>query len=408
MIEVIGEIKKLLEDNNIEFWLDCGALLHLYRDKTMDRDDIDFCLMMSEYDKTLALVKELIKTPDICKLRVIWDKEISIRYKEIQFDFIFCEIKEEILYIYSYRKNAEDTKATCWNIEWRAKYPAEVYFPLKEIVYNDLIFKVPNQIEKKLEIHYGQDWRIPKNCSGWEYEMSLNKDENYKPIAVCITTFLRDEIIKKCLPSYDRFNLKIYLIDQGNRANEKEKFYDIYRNKGHIIEYSDFDIGLSAARNIILSKIIEPLVIISEDDIELLSNPYNLISYFDKDKNLGIIGGLPITQPSGKQERYNYELDFNNGILHYKKSQKLDIVENFFIARRKLFDDVKYDDKLKICEHTDFFLQLKQLNKWNIIQTDDLKGNHYPIRTSDYNKYRSRGEYEIQFKNKWGIKNVRK
>jgi hypothetical protein len=400
LFQKIKFITNILDLRNINYWVDCGTLLHLYRDHKLSFDDIDFGLMLSEYDKVVSLIKSQ-ELRYYIRIRRIWEKEISFVYKGVQFDFIFCTEDENKLYMYSYKKNNDEN----WNWEWRAVYPKEVYLPLNTITYGTLTFKCPGNIEKKLALHYGEDWKIPKSVPGdcWTYDLNPIKDLNYNPIAVVMVTFLRDDMMMKIIPSYLKYPLKLYLIDQNNIVNpKKEKLYAELRNKGHWIYNSDFDIGLSKARNIALDHVEEPIILLTEDDIELTSNPYNLLYYFDN-LDVGIVGGLPIRKPENIEERYNYELEIKDKILYYNRTGKFDIVENFFLGRNKVFKDVRYDNRLKLAEHTDFFLQLKQLDKWIINRTDNLTGNHYPIRTPEYNKYRTRKEFEDILKQKWNI-----
>jgi hypothetical protein len=97
-------------------------------------------------------------------------------------------------------------------------------------------------------------------------------------------------------------------------------------------------------------------------------------------------------------------MEIKDNKLYYRRTNKFDIVENFFLAQTKVFKDVRYDDNLKLAEHTDFFLQLKKLNKWKIDRTEELIGNHYPIRSSDYAFYRNRGNiYAEVMKRKWNV-----
>jgi len=401
MLNNIKFIKKQLEDNDIKFWIDCGELLHIYRDKKLEKDDVDFGLMLSEYDKVFNLIKILEQKKEISIWR-IWDKEISIHRNGIKFDFIFCTEDENHLYMYSYRKNPFD-KSGEWNWEWRGIYPKDAYFPLSKITIEGLTFKCPGNIEKKLETCYGTDWKTPKNVPEWTYDLSPHRDLSYHPIAICMTTFIRDDMMMKIIPSYLKYPLKLYLIDQGYRTEKKDIYYTELKKQGHWIEYSDFDIGLSKARNIILDNITEPFVLMTEDDMELTTNPYSILGYFS-DLSLGMVGGLTIRQPEGIKEKYAYELEIKDKILYYKITGKYDIIDNFFVSRRKVFDDVQYDENLKLAEHTDFFLQLKNLNKWTVTTTDLLTGNHYAIRPKIYQQYRLRAlEYAKIMRKKWNI-----
>jgi len=395
----------LLEENNVKYVIFAGTLLGAVRNNNfMDHDtDTDIAIPVEEMDK----VKNIIESSK-WKIFGKWRRELSVKEQMggnlyYKIDIFFIEEDDKNSYLYAYRYN-QDTKK--WDIEWRMNFPKGIFINRLRYKIRNIDIYIPNQYEEILEYEYGTNWKIPDEK--WNDINAPCRDKCYYPIAVVMTTFLRDDIMLKCLPSYDKYPLRIYLLDQGTSTPNKEKFYNIYRKKDHIIEYSDFDIGLSAARNKLLDKVKEPYILLTEDDIELITDPIKLTYKLLENDNLGIIGGMPITMPSGKEEHYEFELELKDKILYYKKTGKYDIVENFFVAKREVFDDIRYDENLKLCEHSDFFIRLKQLNKWTVDRTDELRGYHYPMRTEEYKKYRGRGEFEKMFKQKWGIKDIKR
>ena len=398
------EIKEHLDKAGIEFWLEGGSLLFPYREEgALDLADVDLGVMLTDYDKILNLMKEL-NIKNIINISHIWDKEISIFLNGIKIDFIFCTIENDKVYTYAYRQNPDNNMK--WNLEFRMAYPKEIYLPLSKLNIKGIEFNTPFNVLEKLSLIYG-DWKTPvaTEGGGWNYDQCLNKDLSYHPIAICMTTFLRDDSLMKMLPSYLKYPVKLYILDQGNHSAQKDDLYENLRQKGHWIQYADFDCGLSRARNIILKEVKEPYVIITEDDLELLTNPYQLLSYFN-DKKLGILGGLTINAQQRTEEHYEYRMELKDGVLRYIKADTYDIVQNFFIARTTLFKDVQYDEVLKLAEHTDFFLQLQKLNKWNVSYTRNFKGNHYCLRNFKYSEYRSRQEFGDIMHKKWNIREV--
>lgn len=226
-------------------------------------------------------------------------------------------------------------------------------------------------------------------------------------IAVIVTTIKKDKIMMKCLPSFDKCNLTIYLLDQGEATIQKQELYDLLGNKGHHIYCIKKDIGLSAARNFLIDKVTEPYIMIADDDIELISNPLDFLYYFSNPQ-LGILGGCLIAMGKHKEQHYEYAIEIKNRMLYLKKSDKLDLVLNFFIARKELFNDIRWDKELGMVEHTDFFLRLKQLNKWLIMYDKNLLGYHYSyeLRPKEFSAFRSLKfqKYMQIFHRKWNIK----
>ncbi len=402
MIHKIKTIKKILEEANVTWWMDCGSLIHLYRDGYIEKDDVDFGVLIEDFDKLLSTLE---KNRHLFEMIHVRNKEISIRYLGVKFDFLMYEPHGNDIYLYAYKQNPFCSNK--WNWEWRAKFPIDVFLPVKQMTLLGEEFNVPNDIDKRLTLQYG-NWRIPVNVPAWTSDMNLALDKQYNPIAIVMTTFLRDEALFKVLPSYLQYPVKLYLLDQGLKTPEKDKLYNELREKGHYIEYSEFDIGLAAARNKLIEHVEEEYVLLTEDDIELKSNPYSLLNYFTNN-NLGVLGGLLIRQPENTEQHYEYELEIQNNELIYKKSDKINIVLNFALIKRKLFNDVKYDNRLKLVEHTDFYLNLKQINKWSVNYTRNLLGWHYHEKPESYMIYRERGNDYIKiFKKKWNINKITK
>lgn len=402
MINKLAYIQSLLIEANVVYWFDCGNLLKWYRDKEIDKSDIDFGVLLNNYSRIQDVLEKYKSNFEMIHYR---DKEISLRYLGTKFDFICYAEKDDKISLYAYKQNPYCNNK--WNYEWKATFPKDVYFPLKKLEVEHLTMPVPNNIEERLALQYGRDWQTPKNIPCWTYELNESKDVNYKPIAVIMTTIARDEILLKVLPSYLQYPVKLYLLDQGEETEIKNKYYDELRQQGHFIEYSHDDVGLSGARNYLLSKIEdEEYVFLTEDDVELQTNPYSLLNDFINN-NLGILGGLLIRKPSDTEQHYEYELSLENKILEYKKSSNIDIVLNFFLAKAKVFKDIQWDDNLCLCEHTDFFYRLKQLNKWKVGYTRKLVGWHHAIKPETYKQLRGRAiQYLDIFMQKWGIDKI--
>lgn len=403
MINKLAYIQSLLIEANVTYWLDCGALLHWYRDKEIDKSDIDFGVLLKDYSKIQEVIEKYKYNFEMIHYR---DKEISLRYLGTKFDFICYAEKDDKISLYAYKQNPYANQK--WNWEWKATFPKNVYFPLNTMEVEHLTMPVPNNIEERLALQYGRDWKTPKNIPCWTYDLNESKDTNYKPIAVLMTTIARDEILFKILPSYLEYPIKLYLLDQGEETEIKNKYYDELRQQGHYIEYSHAEIGLSGARNYLLSKIDdEEYVFLTEDDIELQTNPYSLLNDFTNN-NLGILGGLLIRKPSDSEQHYEYELKLKNNILEYKKSTEIDIVLNFFLAKAKLFKDIQWDENLFLCEHSDFFYRLKKLNKWKVGYTRKLIGWHHNYKPYNYMLLRNKANdiYLDMFMKKWGINKI--
>ena len=168
MLKATQEIINLFRGANITCWLECGGLLRFYRDNALD-DDIDLGFFSEDFDRVLTF---LSKHPEIgfCKK---WKKEIVLNYNGFQVDLFFFDIDDKHIYFYSYYSD-EKSKGK-QNVERRFKFPKEVYLPLKEYTFkNGITTLIPNDIEKRLELFYG-DWKTPRKIWGWWEVPALDK-----------------------------------------------------------------------------------------------------------------------------------------------------------------------------------------------------------------------------------------
>ena len=200
---------------------------------------------------------------------------------------------------------------------------------------------------------------------------------------------------------------------------------------GHQIYRLPFNCGLSYARNFLVKQSNEPYLMIIDDDFEFTekTNLTYFLSILNHRKENGLVGGDIENRPS-----YHANLVFeklnNNLYLHrikclneeqilnpYRsclaKDSKIkyyytDIVLNFFVAKREVLEDLLFDENLKLCEHSDFFLRLKKQNKWKVCYYPETTCNHIKIKNSEgYNKFRQNNNYLQMFLDKWELNNIR-
>lgn len=241
-------------------------------------------------------------------------------------------------------------------------------------------------------------------------------------ITILIKTFLRKKSLFRLLKSIENSysDIPIVIVDDGDK-----NLTDELTNKFNlIIKYFKlpFDSGLSYGRNYGLSKITTKYFLLLDDDF-VFTKETDISKMIDvmKKTNANIVGG-------GIRNYYNfYEgtlmtrlknfvkfiLLKNKGIHNYygnilEVSDKLiveyfninnfheylvtDICLNFFLGDvKKIKDAGGWNNKLKIGEHTDFFIRMKE-NNIKVVTTNLTICNHYPIKTKEYQKYRDRTE----------------
>lgn len=222
-LDILKKVKGICIKNNFKYWLDSGTLLGAYRHRGFIPwdDDIDLCMLREEYDKILPLLKEEFKNDDKFFVRERDKKEnnfqIRIRYKEknigldiFPVDFYLksklsdkekkevtnkikiatnllnkkYSIKREL----SYRKIQEAKKyllkiqkeivlnnqtpscekpALFFGIDFPSDakeliFEYDVVFPLKEMVFENETYFVPNNVEVYLKNFYTNYMEYPQ------------------------------------------------------------------------------------------------------------------------------------------------------------------------------------------------------------------------------------------------------
>ena len=230
----------------------------------------------------------------------------------------------------------------------------------------------------------------------------LNKSDK---IAILITSFMRDDLLVRCLRSITRkkhWNKYYYILVgyQGVPSDRlKSRFlrYEL-RHIGKLFELP-FDCGLSYSRNFLVQKATERGIkycVLAADSLHF-NDKYNFLpalTHLESNPDYGIVG-FPVDESKGEwfgslelvPKKWflikPVPLDWQDGFL------KVDIVKNFFIAKTKCLLDNPWDNELKLSEHESAFYELKK-TKWQVFLNRDLSVTHMIERNDLYNKYRNR------------------
>jgi len=268
---------------------------------------------------------------------------------------------------------------------------------------------------------------IEKIKESLKSKIKIRKRKSRKDmIAVCIKTFMREEnffravdMVEKNFPYPHRF----YIADDGNVSEEKEQLYRKLENSGHKIIRLPFNSGLSVGRNALIKEAAEDYVLIMDDDIGIKSPETikNMRRVLDSKSDIGIVAGVlkhEITDRPFGNGNYSRGIDLiiKDNILHRyttrNSTQSIDGIRyvqsdqviNFFLAKREVFNSVKWDSNIKIgWEHMDFFLSLKK-TPWKAVICLDAEAMHFhPLpHDFDYQYYRRSGAPNY-FLNKHGF-----
>ena len=249
---------------------------------------------------------------------------------------------------------------------------------------------------------------------------------------IIIKTFERFQCIKRLVATV----LKVYpnaciLIGDDSQTSCKRYFEKHFPNANLKVFELPKDCGLSYGRNYLLDHVETKYFILCDDDF-MFDDMTDLESGLQllNQNQLDIIGGYfrnyscirkvsdnfkVLVQEIFHLERlYNYigsiVLDENNRILYaeyitneFPDFTLTDITHNFFIGRTKIIRETnRWDDELKVHEHTAFFLKAKQ-NNLRVGFTNKMSVRHKPIRSQLYSSYRNRDFFQV-FLRKYKIK----
>ena len=229
-----------------------------------------------------------------------------------------------------------------------------------------------------------------------------------KQIAITIPSFLRFDKLKKevqsIIKSHPANSFRLYIGDQGKKDSRKEEFYTFVRKYKHEIYRMPFNCGAIYTRNYLIKKTKEPYILVIDNDFTF-NNQSNLkpfLEVLEENKNIGIVGGV-VNSRAECDVNYIYDLVKDGDKLYfiynsYKQYFKTiknhyryipsNLVLNFFLARREVFNDILWDENYKMYGHIDFFLRMKEI-KWSVAYTPDVEVYHQKQLDADtYLNYR--------------------
>lgn len=180
-----------------------------------------------------------------------------------------------------------------------------------------------------------------------------------------------------------------------------------------------FDVGLSAGRNQLVDEVKTPYFILLDDDFEIVEKTRFEFFYetIKRSQDLDILGGALIEQTQEQtnwRNKWRGNLSFNNGVLTMstvlKRDSRFDYIKcdyvlNFFIAKTKNIQCLRWDDELKLNEHFDFFIRAKQA-RLNVGFLEKVKIFHHQESSEIYDSFRKR-DYRKKAMGKHGIREIR-
>jgi len=161
----LKKIAQILNDNNLNNWfIAYGTLLGIIRNNNCIEhdDDVDIVIDHKLYDilKNLLIENgfEIEYGWGIGTSRGILKTKDNEEYCSV--DFYMAQVKENGDYVDNWEK-----------VNWTSCYQDDGTLIKKE--WNDVILNIPNNPKKKLLNRYGDDWHIPKQSKGKQFNHKL-------------------------------------------------------------------------------------------------------------------------------------------------------------------------------------------------------------------------------------------
>lgn len=208
-----------------------------------------------------------------------------------------------------------------------------------------------------------------------------------EPLAIGIKTFMRENSLNRLLDSIDQFlpDYKIYIADDSSTGLKEQRYSGLEAEDNKVIRLP-FDIGASEGRNKLMEEIKEEFVLYCDDDFffDEKNGVKEVLEIMKKRPDIDMVTGM--VKCAGQETTYN---------LNEKGWEEVDGIKlrqterglQFFIARTNMFENNKWNPKLKTNEHPDFFKRLKA----KVYYCPTLQVNHEGrMPSGEYAKYRNR------------------
>ena len=239
------------------------------------------------------------------------------------------------------------------------------------------------------------------------------RSQSLPDTTIVIKTFSRPQCLAKLLRCLRVFgNVPIVVVDDGKPYADTEIALPI--NVTYI--KTGFDIGLSAGRNLGLNHVWTKYFILMDDDFIVPKKHPFTQDLFDAmaahDLDVLTVG----FKQRGGIRYWARDFHIDGRILRLRWPgrhreewvQPCDLGLNCFLARKEAVADVMWDPELKVREHWDFFLRMKQAGK----KVACWMKPHVHVRqqrvrnTWAYRKYRGRNHFAALARRKHGIDKV--
>jgi len=172
--KLLVDVSKLLAKYNIKYCLIFGTLLGVYRDnKIIEKDDID-----------LAIFSQFWKDDKLWHNFFIDLYKLGYCIHELAYNYICIKLRDinTDLHIDLYFFKNTDNLYQYQNSQRLYTFISDYFEKLDNIEFRNNIFNIPNNTEKFLEYHYGNDWKIPRTPEDTYRPNSISVVDDYEKL----------------------------------------------------------------------------------------------------------------------------------------------------------------------------------------------------------------------------------
>lgn len=242
-------------------------------------------------------------------------------------------------------------------------------------------------------------------------------DDLLADVDIVVKTFMRQTSLRRLVASIEKHypGSPIHIADDSELDQDTRSYYAGLSMRGHGVITLPYNVGVSVGRNALVDSTRRPYVLILDDDFVFIesTNIEVLREVLDSDPSLGVAAGTVLDNGSDVS-RYEYNVRMRSGILHYFPADgpsvsigghhchSAEVVHNFALFRRTVFDTVRWDEHLKMLEHSDFFLRLKR-SPWRVVHVPEVKIAHFHDSPPGYADFRFDPENRLLVEKKWKL-----
>lgn len=237
-------------------------------------------------------------------------------------------------------------------------------------------------------------------------------------VTIGFTAFRRPKCALRLVKSIRQYypNVHIIIADNGDRPADISDDHLTYIQL-------PFDCGVSVARNAICDRLQTPYLLLADDDFIFTEETRigDFLSVIDTDSTIGVVGGTILDQTSDGLVPVTWAMDCHvDGkkiICHHSMNPTqqtsagvnyylADTVLNFALFRREMLDFHRWDDRLKVQEHWDYYMTVRSVARWRVACADNVRCIHKRETPPHYQTHRSRAEFGKMALDKWGIDDI--